>query len=295
MRVTDSLRTNSLLRNIQTSLDNLDKVQTQISTGKQLNNLSDDPTAGSQALSLRASLVDNTQYQRNTDEAKSFLSATDSALSSAGDLMQTARSIAVQGANGTENQQSLDSLVTQVNGLIKQLTQVANSDLHGKYLFGGTRTQTTPFVAPTTGTDPTPAYAGDGGSVTATVGKNDSLSLNTPGSTTFNSAFAALQKLRDNLTAGNQTAVSASIDEVDASLTTVNSVRAAAGAKINEVDGIKQSLTRAQGDYEDAVSNLEDVDLAHAYVQLQSAQNVYQASLVTTSRAFQYSLAQYLG
>ncbi|MDQ2686656.1 MAG: flagellar biosynthesis protein FlgL, partial [Armatimonadota bacterium] len=73
-----------------------------------------------------------------------------------------------------------------------------------------------------------------------------------------------------------------------------NSTRATVGAKMNEVDSTKQRLTRAQGDYQNAVSNVEDVDLATAYVQLQSAQNVYQASLVTTSKAFQHSLSDYL-
>lgn len=293
MHVTDSQRMNGLLRNIQTSLDNLGAVQSEISTGKKLNNLSDDPIGGSQTLSLRASLVDNAQYQRNTDEAKSFLSATDSVLGNASDVMISARQIAVQGANGTLSPEGQASLAEQVNGLIRQLTQIANSDIHGKYLFGGTKTQSTPFVTPA-GSDPTPTYMGDGGSVTATVGKNDSLPLNSAGDATFGSAFAALQTLRNNLTAGDQAAVSASITEVDKGLTTVNTYRANAGAKTNEVDGIKQSLTRAQGDYEQAVSNVEDVDLAKAYVQLQSAQNVYQASLVTTARAFQHSLMDYL-
>ena len=39
---------------------------------------------------------------------------------------------------------------------------------------------------------------------------------------------------------------------------------------------------------------IEDVDLATAYVQLQSATNIYQASLSTTAKAFQYSLADFL-
>jgi len=81
---------------------------------------------------------------------------------------------------------------------------------------------------------------------------------------------------------------------VDAQVTAVSSVRASAGAKLNDVTLLKQNLTRAQGEYQASDDNIESVDLAQAYVQLQSAQNVYQASLVTTSKAFQYSLASYL-
>jgi len=295
MRVTDSLRMDGLQRNVETGLENLNAVQRQIATGKKLNALSDDPTGGSQALFVRAALVDNAQHQRNADEAKSFLGASDSALGSANELMQQARQIAVQGANGTQTPESLASLAERVDGVIRQMTQVVNSDIHGKYLFGGTKTRTEPFAgaAPADG-DPTPAYTGDAGAVTATLGRNDSMPLNTPGDAAFGGSFAALQSLRTHLRAGDQGGVSNDITGVDAGLNTLNSLRATFGAKINEVDSTKQRLTRAQGDYEEAVSNVEDVDLAKAYVQLQSAQNVYQASLVTTARAFQHSLSDYL-
>lgn len=295
MRVTDSLRVDSLQKNISSGLDNLNTIQMQLATGKRLNSMSDDPTGGSQALFMRAALVDNAQYQRNSDQAKTFLGASDSALSSANNLMQQARQIAVQGANGTQTPDSLSSLASQVDGIIRQMTQVANSDVHGKYLFGGTKTRTEPFAAATTAAgDPTPAYTGNTGAVTATLGKNNSMTLNTSGSDTFGNSFAALQNLRTHLLSGDQTAVSNDITSVDAGLTTVNSARATVGAKMNEVTSTTQRLTRAQGDYQDAVSNVEDVDLATAYVQLQSAQNVYQASLATTARAFQYSLTNYL-
>ena len=295
MRVTDSLRVDGLQKNISAGLENLNTIQQQIATGKRINSLSDDPTGGSQALFMRAALVDNAQYQRNADEAKTFLGAGDSALGSANDLMQQARQIAVEGANGTETSASLSSLADQVDGIIRQMTQVANTDVHGKYLFGGTKTSTAPFAdaTPADG-DPTPTYTGDTGAVTATLGKNNSMTLNTSGSATFGDSLTALQSLRTHLLSGDQTAVSNDITGVDAGLSTLNSVRATVGAKMNEVDSTKQRLTRAQGDYQDAVSNVEDVDLASAYVQLQSAQNVYQASLVTTSKAFAHSLSDYL-
>ncbi len=294
MRITDSLVTSSLLNNIESGLSNYNTIQQQISTGKQLNTMSDDPTGGSQSLVLHADLVDNAQYQTNADSATAFLSASDSALSSATTVMNSANQIAVQGANGTENAEDLKSLSAQVDGLIKQLTDLGNSDLHGKYLFGGTQTQTPPFAAPATGADPTPTYVGDAGTVTATVGKNESLGLNVTGSATLGSAFSALQDLRKDLNSGDQTAISADIDKVTSSITTISSQRATLGSKTNEVADIKQRLTRAQGDYQDSISNIEDVDLAQAYVKLQSAQNVYQAALSTTAQSFKLSLTNYL-
>jgi len=287
MRITDSLRYGGLQTNIETSLENLNTVQSQISTGKKLTTFSDDPAGASQSVSLRSALIDNTQYQRDADQARAFLSAGDSALSSATSLIQSARQIAVQGANSDQTPQSLAALSSQVDGIVSQLTQIANSDLHGKYLFGGTSTKTAPY-------DATQTYQGNTNAVSATLGPNYSLTLNTPGSVAFGPAFTALQSLKADLTAGNVTAISADIAQTDTALSAISTARATTGAKLNEVTAVTQRLTRSQTEYSDAVSKIEDVDLATAYVQLQSAQNVYQASLSTTAKAFQYSLADFL-
>lgn len=296
MRVTDSLRTDSLAQNIATGLDNMNTVQGEISTGKRLTQASDDPIGASQSMAWRSVSLDTTQYQRDADQAKSFLTASDGALGDAGNVIQAARQIAVQGANSFQTPDSQIALSQQVNGLIKQLTTVANTQIHGKYLFGGTQTQTPPYaVANPVGADPMPVYGGNSGTMSTTLGPNSTLTINTPGSAVFDGTFQTLQALSANLATGNVPAISANIAALDANLSTNSAVRAAVGSKTNQVDDTTQRLTRAQGEYQSAISKIEDVDLAQAYVQLQSAQNVYQASLVTTSKAFAHSLADYLG
>ncbi len=287
MRITDSLKYDMLSQNVSDSLSNLNVVQQQISTGKKLTSFADDPAGASQSLALRSALADNTQYQRDAGQAGSFLSATEGALSSATTILQSARQIAVQGANSDQTTDSFAALSNQVDGLTAQLTQVANTDLHGKYLFGGTNTTVPPY-------DASQNYTGNGGAVTATIGPNYPIQLNTPGSTAFGPAFTALKTLKADLTAGNVSAISSDIATVDAGLTALSTAQAATGAKMNEVTAVTQRLTRAQGELNDGVSKIEDVDLATAYVQLQSAQNVYQASLATTAKAFQYSLSDFL-
>ena len=297
MRVSDSQRYNSLNNNLTSSLDAYNTVQQQISTGKQLNSLSDDPAAGAQALALRSALVDNAQFQRNAANAQSFLTAADAALNNANTLVTSAHTIAIDAANGTQSQASLNTLASQVDGIIGQLTQTANSDLHGKYLFGGTQTQTPPYSAPNplpASGDPTPTYVGGTGNITATVGTSNTVNINTPGNTVFDGAFAALQSLRTDLKSGSQSALSADIDKVNAQISVISGAQANEGAKLSSITSIQQNLTKAQGDLQDADSNIEDVDLSQAYVRLQSTQNTYQAALVATSRAFQYSLTDYL-
>ena len=293
MRITNSLQYGNLQQNVENSLEKLNTIQGQIATGKKLTKFSDDPAGASQSLSLRSAAADNTQYQRDADSAKSYLSAADSALSSVNTIMQTVRQIALQGANGTQSSDSLAALSSQVDGIIQQVTQLANTDLHGTYLFGGTQTKTPPF-------DTAQNYQGNAQPLTAGIGPGYSIQTSTAGGAVFGPAFTALQSLKQHLSAaaagtpGAQAGISADIARVDAGLTAISTAQATIGAKGSQVDAVKQQLTRAQTGYQDSISNIEDVDLATAYVQLQSAQNIYQASLSTTAKAFQYSLADYL-
>ncbi len=293
MRITNSLQYGNLQQNIETSLENFTNIQGQISTGKKLTSFADDPAGASQSLSLHSALADNAQYQRDADSAKSYLSAADGALSSVSTIIQSARQIAVQGANSSESPDSLKALSSQVDGIIQQVTQLANTDLHGTYLFGGTQTKTPPF-------DAGQNYQGNAQPLSAGIGPGYSIQTSAVGSAVFGPTFTALQSLKQHLSdaatgaAGAQGNISSDIARVDSGLAAVNAAQATVGARSAEVTAVKQQLTRAQTGYETSISNIEDVDLATAYVQLQSAQNVYQASLATTAKATQYSLTDYL-
>ena len=293
MRITNSLQYGNLQQNIENSLENLSAIQGQIATGKKLTKFSDDPAGASQSLSLRSASADNTQYQRDADSAKSYLSAADSALASVTTIIQSARQIAVQAANSSQSPDSLNALSSQVDGIIAQVTQLANTDLHGTYLFGGTQTKNPPF-------DATQTYQGDTKPLSAGIGPGYSIQTSAVGSAVFGPTFAALQSLKKHLsdaaagTAGAFGSISSDITQVDSGLTAISTAQATIGAKSAEVSSVKQQLTRAQTGYQEAISNIESVDLASAYVQLQGAQNVYQASLAVTAKATQYSLADYL-
>jgi len=287
MRITTSLRYQNLSSNIESSLEALNTVQSQISSGKKLQTFSDDAAGASQSLVLRSALGDTAQYQRDATAATQFLTATEGALSGASGILQSVRQLAVAGANSTQTPDTLTALGSQVDGAIQQLTQVANTQTGGRYLFGGTKTTTPPYDANQT-------YQGNSQAVSSVIGPNISIQINTPGSSAFSPAFTALQNLKTHLAAGNSAAISNDIGAVDTALSALNTASASAGVKANQATAATQQLNRAQGDTESAISDIENVDLAQAYVQFQSATNIYQASLSTTAKAFQYSLADYL-
>src|ERR1700679_1394325 len=69
-----------------------------LSTGKSLNVPSDDPSQVSQALTLTTTIAQENGDSSNATAATNELTFTDSTLSSLTSLLQTARSLAVEGA-----------------------------------------------------------------------------------------------------------------------------------------------------------------------------------------------------
>ena len=292
MRITDSLISGGLQQNIQDSLNNLNTITAQISTGRSLSLPSDNPAGTAEDLSLRAALLGNRQYESDANQATSFLKSSNDALSTVNTILDNVNQIAVQGANGgAQSQASLTELANQVDSTIQQLTQIANTSVAGKFIFGGTQTAAAPY------TGNPPVYGGDEGAVTAALGPGVSVTLNAPGAnqSLFSGTFSALATLKAHLLAGDSASVSGDITAIQARIAVTSAASADIGNKTNQVTAAQQNLQRLDTEYQTAQSNIENTDLAQAYVQLQAAQNTYQASLVSVKDAFKYTLADYLG
>jgi len=142
--------------------------QNQVSTGKRINVASDDPVGAGKAISLNHILAANTQYSSNIDSANTRLSTEQTALTAVTNLLDSARSMAVQGINGTLSSSDRKDMATQLSQLRDQLIQLANtSDSNGDALFAGTSTTTTPFVK---GANGTVSYTGNDAQLMASIG-----------------------------------------------------------------------------------------------------------------------------
>jgi len=298
MRITESLLMDTTTRNVDTSSSNYQNLAQELSTGKKLNEPSDDPAGTAQALNINSSLSNITQYTTNANYASSFMSMSDSTLNSVYNLMTQARQIALSAANGaTQDSTSTAADTAQINSIIEQITNLANSDYNGQRLFSGQQTSTNPYVVgdPTILTNPAQAYKGDDGNITVTVGNSTKININTPGDTIFTPIFTALASLQTDVSSGNASAISNNdLQLIDNASNNVLQTRASFGAKVDQVNSILQSLQTSSANFQSELSNIQDADMATLVTNLQVAQNVYQASLISVSKAFQYSLADFI-
>lgn len=175
--------------------------QNQVSSGKRITVASDDPGGAAQVVSLDHILASTAQYSSNIDAANTRLSTESNTLGSFNSLLDQARSLALQGINGTLSASDRQDMSTQLVQIRSQLVQLANTtDAHGVALFAGTSTTTTPFVL---NTDGAVSYSGNDSAQTTAIGDNLRLPNSDPGDALFMNLPAGNGSFVASAAAGN--------------------------------------------------------------------------------------------
>lgn len=146
LRVTPQVLTNRAISYSRRNYDRLAQYQLQASTGSKLLVPSDGPLEMLNLLNVRSQEQRFDAYLGNVTEARTNLNVGVTALVDAGSVFSQARQIAIEGANASTNPEAYEPLAKQVDALLARLIDLANTQQNGRYLFGGTSSQTSPFV-----------------------------------------------------------------------------------------------------------------------------------------------------
>jgi flagellar hook-associated protein 3 FlgL len=183
MRISTSWQFQQSLSTMLNQQSALANTQNQVSTQKRINVASDDPTGAAQALSLNHILASNTQYTSNIDAANTRLTTEGGALDSVTSLLDRARTLALNGINGSLSPSDRQNMATELTQIRDQLVQLANTtDTNGAALFAGTSTTTAPF---TQNADGTVTYNGNDGQLNTAVGSSLQVPIGDAGSSVF--------------------------------------------------------------------------------------------------------------
>ena len=158
------------------------KTQQQMATGRRMVTASDDPAAASSALRVSQGLSLTAQQQANQQAANSTLAQAESAIGSAGDLLQSASSLLISTQNASFSNTDRAAAALQLDGLLQQMVTLSNSrDGAGGYLFAGYSDTTQPFVQGAGGVN----YQGDDGVRGLEVGPGRKLDVSANGADAF--------------------------------------------------------------------------------------------------------------
>ena len=173
----------------------------------------------------------------------------------------------------------------------------------GKYIFSGSLSNTQPIIENGAGTPPY-IYQGDSNQMAIRIGPGSSVQAGVTGDAVFNMGsvsapgspdiFTTIQNLRDAVLAGDVTAMSAQITDIDANLSNAISIRSQVGEKLRRLDLSSDGLADSKLNVSELLSKNEDADMAEALVALRVRENVYQAAISTAGRLLDVSLADFL-
>lgn len=146
MRVTPLVTIDQALANLEQQTTALGQLEEEAATGKSILLPSDNPAGIVQVLAANTQSSNVSTYLSNIQSAQATLNASTSALQTASNIFLQAQQIASEGANGTNDSTSNEALASQVDNLLTQLLNVANTQNDGTYLFSGTALNQTPFA-----------------------------------------------------------------------------------------------------------------------------------------------------
>jgi flagellin-like hook-associated protein FlgL len=132
------------------------------------------------------------------------LRAVDGALSQAGDVLNRAATLAAQAANDAQEstQGSRDLISGEIEGIFRHLAAIANSAHSGKFVFGGSTDDISPFVIDPASPDGV-VYQGDSGSRQIIFPDGRAAQISLPGNSVFAQPEFFLGSGRTPYTAGS--------------------------------------------------------------------------------------------
>ncbi|AWI03666.1 flagellar hook-associated protein FlgL [Clostridium drakei] len=147
MRVTNKMLANNYLTDMTTNLNNLQKIQQQMSSGKNFTKPSDDPFNVARAMQMHTAIDANTQYNKNISNTINWLDVTDTSLNELGEVFQGLREKIVAAGNAAYGSDERIKIKDDVNQKIGQIGQILNTTFAGEYIFGGTKGASKPVDA----------------------------------------------------------------------------------------------------------------------------------------------------
>ena len=220
MKISNRLFNDQQISQFSKNMSDIQKIQSKISSGKNIVFASDDPVGAVELSGLKdvADRVD--QFLKNANLALDRLHLMDSSLEGAKDIFIRCNELAVQASNDVLGVGDREAIALEFDELKKELLSISNiQDSGGSFIFAGFKSQTQPFQINSSGLI---EYKGDRGVLNLNLSESRLVESTIDGATVFQDIVTS---------AGVSTDLFAAIDNVSRSIRTANSGVEAAKAE----------------------------------------------------------------
>jgi flagellar hook-associated protein 3 FlgL len=313
-RVGNNQLVRNILFNIKNQMSEQEKLFEQISSNKKLLAPSSDPIAISRSLSTRDHLQRNEEYDDIIKIGNIWSNISSTALDSAIETWTRINEIAVSAADGTKTAADRMTMAEELEQLLQHYVQVANTTNGHRFIFGGSTTDTPPFEAEkdsNTGRITGVFYRGD--SFTREVKSKDNglTPLNVIGSNAGDpqqkgafvdtnndiDSFKTLIQLRDKMLNNDIIGLSGAggiLQDIEDAADTLTSAQVKLGGTQERLEFDRDRIIHQNADLQEFLSEIEDADVAKLILELNNAQNVYEAALASGGRIIQTGLLNFI-
>ncbi|MEK5071476.1 flagellar hook-associated protein FlgL [Sporosarcina sp. FSL K6-1508] len=290
MRVTQSMLSNNMLRNLTSSYNKMGKLQEQLSSGKKVNRPSDDPVVVMKGMGYRMQVDKVAQYQKNLGEVNNWLDSSDDALDNVGQALHRAKELVTNAANtGAMTPEDRDKIKIELKQLQEQIQDLANTKVGDKYIFSGTMTDK-PLYDKVAKSFPADTTAFDK-SIEIEVFDGVNLKVNTNAT----ALFEGIDELFKVITAGDDDVdFGEAIKQIDTQLDAVLTSRADIGARSNRAELMHNRLEMQEGAAKKQQSENEDIDYEKVITDMLTQEAIHNAALSVGARIIQPSLVDFL-
>ena len=293
MRVTQTMINRSMIRSISESKENLSVVQNQISSGKKITDVSDDPVGFIRSNNYKNYIINNEEYIDNISDGIGWMEMTYGVLDEVYELVVDARDRSIQGADEVSGGFQRTILSGEIDSILKSVLALSNTSYQDKHIFAGTQTiGDKPF---TMDENDNVVYDGNSEAITRRIYENYDITINMAGDELLDSGvFENLKILKDALANGDIDAISSSITNLDETSNSLMSSIAHINSIKNQADMTRVRLETANINLASYISDTEDTDMAEAIARYGVEEMAYKAALQTTSDAINLNILDYL-
>lgn len=312
MRVAFNSYTDSLIDQFSSLAAQQNNLEQQVSTGLRVQSPSDDPAAMQSTLSYLTAQASEQQYNSNISTLQSRGDTIYSVLQSLQTISSRVGEIATAAGNPTNSQTDLNNYASEVSQLIQQVVQLVNTQdpATGQYLFGGTDSSQPPFAVTTdaNGNVTGVTYQGNDSVNQTEIAPGVTTSIDVPGANTTGTGayglitdsrtgadlFNHLISLQNDLLAGNTGGISTDSSNLQNDENNLAYQVAYNGNVQTRLTTAASFATSQSSSLNTQIANTSGADMVQTMMQLNQAQNAYQAALESSSRIMQLSLLDFL-
>ncbi|PWA12656.1 flagellar hook-associated protein FlgL [Pueribacillus theae] len=294
MRVTQSMLTANMLRNLSNSYSQLGKLQEQLYTQRKISRPSDDPVVAIKGMAYRTNLTEVEQYTRNLSEMYNWIDNSEAGLEQANAILGRVRELVGQAANDTNGSEDRLKIKAEISQLKEAYTEVANTKVAGKYIFNGTDISNPPVTINEDGTispkwdennkpDPFKIEVSKGSTIPASIDPNVVF-----GKEVFKTFDDLEQALKDEQN------IDSFLERLDGHINNLLSERAELGARYNRVELIENRLGDQELIAKKIIKENEGADMEKVITDLKMQETIHRAALAVGTRVIQPSLLDFL-